>query len=192
MGFLDILGNIVSEAMSRAATDYARTAQRAGRNLDIRATEMHTSSQKQSVLEKAEKMRETAEKMKTAASKMKELSTSKWDSKWVTIGSLMQADLSPYSHCVGLYRHKVGGKIMYLGRAIEWDNGGLRKRLSDYRRTNDSARQHTSGRIINEHLDEITTDVLVVGEDEEAAVLTRKLEFIYIGKYNPEWNKLGK
>jgi len=191
MGFLDIISNIVSVAMSRAATDYARTAQRAGRDLDIRANEMYTSSQKQSAPGKAEMMREAAEKMKKAASKMKELSTNKWDSKWTTIGSLLHADLSPYGNCVGLYRHKVGGKIMYLGRAIEWDNGGLRKRLSDYRRTNDSARHHTSGRIINENLNEITTDILVVGDDEEAATLTRKLEFMYISKYNPKWNKQG-
>lgn len=37
---------------------------------------------------------------------------------------------------------------MYVGRAIELNNGGFRKRLSDYSRGSDSARNHKSGRLI--------------------------------------------
>ena len=97
--------------------------------------------------------------------------------------------MSPYNHCVGLYRHIVNGTTKYVGRAIELNNGGFRKRLSDYRRDSDSARKHMSGRIIHEHLDEIETYILVVGDTQEAIEITRKLEGEFVRKYNPEWNK---
>ena len=112
-----------------------------------------------------------------------------WDREWVSIGKLKDADLSPYNHCVGLYRHVVNGTTKYVGRAIELNNGGFRKRLSDYRRDSDSARKHTSGRIIHEHLDEIETYILVVGDTQEAIETTKKLEGEFVRKYNPEWNK---
>ena len=58
---------------------------------------------------------------------------------------IKMANLTPYNHCVGLYRHVINGKTMYVGRAIELHNGGFRKRLSDYCRESNSARKHTSG-----------------------------------------------
>lgn len=79
---------------------------------------------------------------------------------------------------------------MYVGRAIELHNGGFRKRLSDYCRESNSARKHTSGWTINEHSDEITTYILVVGDTEEAIVETKRLEGQFIAYYGfPEWNK---
>lgn len=115
-----------------------------------------------------------------------------WDRNWRCIGPLKSANLTPYNHCVGLYKHVVGGEIKYIGRAIELNNGGFRKRLSDYRRESDSARTHTSGRTINKNLDSITTYIMVVGSDEEAVENTKKLEALFIAKYRPEWNKMLK
>lgn len=113
-----------------------------------------------------------------------------WDNEWICIGPLKTANLTPYNHCVGLYRHVVNGKTMYVGRAIELYNGGFRKRLSDYRRESNSARKHLSGRTINEHLDEITTYILIVGDTDEAVVETKRLEGQFIEYYGfPEWNK---
>lgn len=111
-----------------------------------------------------------------------------WDHCWLPIGPLESADLKAYNHCVGLYRHKVRGKVMYIGRAIELNNGGFRKRLSDYRRDSDSARTHKSGQIIYDNLDKIHTDIMIVGYDKDAVEITRKLEMIFINKYDPEWN----
>lgn len=113
-----------------------------------------------------------------------------WDREWINIGSLKTANLTPYNHCVGLYMHVVDGKIKYIGRAIELNNGGFRKRLSDYRRASNSGRTHTSGRTINANLDNIRTQILIVGEDKEAVETTIKLERIFIAKYRPEWNKV--
>ena len=113
-----------------------------------------------------------------------------WDKEWICIGQLKTANLTPYNHCVGLYRHVVNGRTMYVGRAIELYNGGFRKRLSDYRRQSNSARKHLSGRTINEHLDEIITYILIVGDTEEAVLETKRLEGQFIAYYGyPEWNK---
>lgn len=117
-------------------------------------------------------------------------SIDEWDNEWRCIGKLVSADLSSLNHSVGLYRHTIGGETMYVGRALELHNGGLRKRLSDYRRQSNSARTHTSGRTVNEHLNDIVTYVLVVGDDEEAVEVTRKLEMRFIARYNPPWNKI--
>lgn len=113
-----------------------------------------------------------------------------WDKEWICIGPLKTANLTPYNHCVDLYRHVVNGRTMYVGRAIELYNGGFRKRLSDYRRQSNSARKHLSGRTINEHLDEIITYILIVGDTEEAVLETKRLEGQFIAYYGyPEWNK---
>lgn len=117
-------------------------------------------------------------------------SVSQWDNEWICIGLLKTADLTPYNHCVGLYKHMIDGKTMYIGRAIELHNGGFRKRLSDYRRESNSARKHLSGRNINEHLNEIITYILIVGDTEEAVMETKLLEGPFIAYYGyPEWNK---
>jgi len=117
-------------------------------------------------------------------------SVSELDSEWIDIGMLKTANLTPYNQYVGLYRHVINGKTMYVGRAVEWNNGGFRKRLSDYRRESNSARTHTSGRLIYEHLDEIRTYILVLGSDVKAAELAKRLEGPFIAKYCPPWNKM--
>lgn len=106
-----------------------------------------------------------------------------WDKEWIGIGPLKTANLTPYNHCVGLYRHVVNGKTMYVDRAIELHNGGFRKRLSDYRRESNSARKHLSGWTINEHLDDITTYILIIGDTEEAVLETKRLEGEFIAYY---------
>ena len=117
-------------------------------------------------------------------------SIAEWDREWIDIVMLKDANLSPYNHSVGLYRHVISGKTMYVGRAVEWNNGGFRKRLSDYRRPSDSARKHTSGKIINEHLNEIRTYLLITGDDATAANHAKQLEGAFIAKYRPAWNKM--
>lgn len=118
-----------------------------------------------------------------------EKSVAEWDKCWKSIGLLEFANLTPYNHCVGLYRHVINGKTMYIGRAIELNNGGFRKRLSDYRRESDSGRTHTSGKLIYKNLSKIETFILVVGNTEEAIETTKKLEKKFISLYNPPWNK---
>ena len=76
-----------------------------------------------------------------------------------------------------------------IAGAIELNNGGFRKRLSDYRGESNSVRKHASGRTIYEHLDEIETYILVVGNTQEAVDITKKLAGEFVRRYDPEWNK---
>lgn len=84
--------------------------------------------------------------------------------------------------------HKINGQIMYIGRAVEYNNGGFRKRLSDYCRDSDSARKHPSGQKIYTNRYRIQTYVMVVGKDREAAERTKRLEKQYVARYSPPWN----
>ena len=62
--------------------------------------------------------------------------------------------------------------------------------MVDSGRQSNSARKHLSGRTINEHLDEIITYILIVGDTEEAVLETKRLEGQFIAYYGyPEWNK---
>lgn len=77
------------------------------------------------------------------------LTLSQWDSRWIylgTLSSLSLENLQTYNKSIGLYKAEMNGEITYLGRAIEYNNGGFRKRLRDYVRNSDSARTHGSGK----------------------------------------------
>lgn len=184
-------GAVEREKLQRQRNDVARTIER---KIDT-YERMHPnmSSTQREKIEYARTQintrKEYVSSNKVAPSTANIKTVEEWDCEWISIGRLKDADLSPYNHCVGLYRHVVNGVTKYVGRAIELNNGGFRKRLSDYRRDSDSARKHTSGRIIHEHIDEIETYILVVGDTQEAVEKTRKLEGQFVRKYNPEWNK---
>lgn len=180
MGFFDIIANILGNAaksQTQALNEYERKLKEAERR------GVNTEEQRIKLQEAREKLNAAKEKISPDKDDIEA-----WDKKWVSIGKLVNANLSPLNNVVGLYKHVVKGEVKYIGRATEWNNGGLRKRLSDYRRGSDSARKHSSGRAINENLSEITTYVLIVGSDAEAAAKTKYLEPLFIDYYAPEWN----
>lgn len=84
-----------------------------------------------------------------------------WEGSWQYLGTLSTASLSNLSNSVGLYKAELGGKVVYIGRAVEYSNGGLRKRLSDYTRESDSSRKHTSGQLMNQHASQLSIDILI-------------------------------
>ena len=116
----------------------------------------------------------------------------KWDQQWQYIGVLESASLSEWNQSVGLYRARLNGEIVYIGRAVEWNNGGFRKRLSDYRRDSNSGRKHGSGQKMFAYREQLQIEILVTGEDFDAADIARKLEPLFVGKYKPEWNVMFK
>lgn len=115
-----------------------------------------------------------------------------WKSSWQHLGTLSSASLSHLSSSVGLYKARLGGEIVYIGRAVEYSNGGLRKRLSDYTRESDSSRKHASGQLMNQHASQLSIEVLITGSDEEAANTAKKLEQYFIVTHSPKWNKMFK
>jgi len=122
--------------------------------------------------------------------KMGTKTLNEWERSWAYLGPLSSLNLSHLSSSVGLYRAKLNGEIVYLGRAVEFSNGGLRKRLSDYTRESNSGRKHQSGQKMNKNADDLEIEILVTGKDAEAAMIAKKLEPYFIGLYRPEWNKM--
>lgn len=113
-----------------------------------------------------------------------------WDRTERGIGILdnLQGNLGNLSGYVGIYKAYYNGELVYIGRAVEYANGGFRKRLTDYVRESDSGRGTGSSSKMHEHRNQIRIGVIVVGDDYEAAQITKKLEVMLIGKYRPKWN----
>ena len=145
--------------------------------------------------QKARQMKELSKKAKSEGKPIPKIGGNtlrEWEGKWQHLGTLSSVNLSHLSGSVGLYRAKLGGKVVYIGRAVEHSNGGLRKRLSDYTRESNSSRTHKSGQLMNKHASELSMDVLITGEDAEASTVAKKLEQYFIGTHSPEWNKMFK
>ena len=68
-----------------------------------------------------------------------------WDADWTPVKGGFTVLHSELASEIGLFRADLGGTIMYIGKAVEVDNGGLRKRLSDFSRPSPSAREHHGG-----------------------------------------------
>jgi len=111
-----------------------------------------------------------------------------WEQEWRGLGILNNLNLTPYNRYVGVYRAWLNNRIIYIGRAIEWNNGGFRKRLSDYTRDSDSARKHKSGQKMYEYRDQLNMEIIITGSDEESTKVAGQLEARLIAKYQPAWN----
>jgi hypothetical protein len=112
---------------------------------------------------------------------------------WQPLEGGLNADLSAHNKNVGLYRIKnADGEVIYLGRELEHDNGGFRKRLRDYTRNSKSGRTHKSGMTINNDWQNHSVELLITGSDAEAAALARKLEPAAIRADQPLLNKHHK
>ena len=86
---------------------------------------------------------------------------------WTPLGPLSEAitDFSKYYKDIGVYRAILNNEIMYIGKTTELLNGGFRKRLRDYTRTSDSARNYPSGRLMHHHRNEVCIEILIFNRD---------------------------
>lgn len=113
-----------------------------------------------------------------------------WEAKERRIGILgnLQGNLTEYNHSIGIYKAYYIGKLVYIGRVIEYNNGGFRKRLTDYIRKSPSGRGTGSSSKMNLYKDEIQIGIIDVVSNEEDVEIVKKLERALIRKYRPEWN----
>jgi hypothetical protein len=109
---------------------------------------------------------------------------------WQNLEGGLRGDLSQLRDKIGLYRmtDRATGEVVYIGKAVEFNNGGLRKRLSDYTREGTSGRKHKSGRIIHENMNNLKVEVFAVNNDEDAVHLINNIEALTINLTNPSWN----
>ncbi|NIK76331.1 hypothetical protein FHS15_001438 [Paenibacillus castaneae] len=214
MAFWKTLGKVTSAIVEIGANSVAESQRKVGNRIQEYERKLSNaeSSDKMNNPEYARKVNENRQKFETAKQKVytNQSSTNKsvnknhngettignktiaeWDSKWRglgLLGSLSLSDLSAYNQSIGLYKAEMGGKIYYIGRAIEYNNGGFRKRLRDYVRESDSARTHKSGGKMNENADRIYISILVMGHSQEEVDAVKALESALVVKYLPEWN----
>jgi len=100
--------------------------------------------------------------------------------------------ISYLNKSIGLYKAILNDEVVYIGKATEWDNSGLTKRLRDYVRKSDSGRNYPSGQMMFNNKDNIHIQVLIVGDSKDSINTTECLEKLFIKEYNPKWNKLDK
>lgn len=98
-----------------------------------------------------------------------------WNELWVPRG-LLTSDFTDLRKSVDLYRARLEGAVVYLGKGTEHANGGLNKRLRDYTRPNGSARRHGAGPRLYALRERIEIGVLVTGHDAKAAHAADQLE----------------
>ena len=110
-----------------------------------------------------------------------------WDSLCMPIGTLSQ---KKFMSCkkIGLYKAILNNKIVYIGRAVEYSNGGLSKRLNDYVRNSDSGRKSAAGCKMHAYRGLLNIEILEIGDNENDVALVKLLERIYIYDLKPKWN----
>ncbi|NOI73987.1 hypothetical protein [Vibrio owensii] len=109
--------------------------------------------------------------------------------KWIQLGFLDESDcdFSIYNKDIGVYKGELNGELVYIGKAIELNNGGFRKRLRDYTRESDSARNYPAGIKMFENKDKVIISISLSDTVNEANMLEKEL----IKTLNPKWNGLG-
>lgn len=109
-----------------------------------------------------------------------------WDREWKAVDGGLKDYQPQLRHLAGLYRASLGGRVMAIGTGTDKD-GGLAKRLSDFRRDSQSGRDHYAGKLIHEHLDGLVVEVLITGSDPQAREVARQLKTPMIGLHAPAW-----
>lgn len=112
-----------------------------------------------------------------------------WDRLWEPVPEGLTRYHPELRHKVGLYRVFLGNKISALGTGVG-RNGGLAKRLSDFRRPSSSGRRHYAGQLIHERLDELRLEVLVTGADAKAREYALRLKPQMVWLHRPTWTTL--
>ena len=113
---------------------------------------------------------------------------------WVPLGALSEttSDFSKYSKDIGVYRAILNGEVVYVGKSTELSNGGFRKRLRDYTRTSNSARNYPAGELMHQHKDEIQIEIVIFERSLDSVSGIETLEAQLIKEFKPVWNNQNK
>jgi len=109
-----------------------------------------------------------------------------WDLDWKAVEDGLRHYQPQLRRSFGLYRISWGRQIMAMGTGTDKD-GGLAKRLSDFRRPSWSASNHYAGRLIRAHRCDLTVEVLIIGSDQRAREIAQQLKTPMIRRHKPVW-----
>ncbi len=109
---------------------------------------------------------------------------------WIPLGALTETttDFSDYNKDIGVYRASLDGEVVYIGKSTELDNGGFRKRLRDYTRSSNSARDYPAGKLMHQHKNEIQIEIVIFKQHLDSLSDIEKLETQLIKELKPIWN----
>lgn len=107
---------------------------------------------------------------------------------WIRLGLLDESDcdFSQYNKNIGVYKGELNCELVYIGKATEGNNGGFRKRLRDYTRESDSARNYPAGRKMFENKDKVIISISFTDSVNDAEIQEKEL----INTLDPKWNGL--
>ena len=113
---------------------------------------------------------------------------------WIPLGLLTETttDFSTYSTDIGIYRAILDNKVVYIGKATELGNGGLRKRLRDYTRSSASARNYPAGELMYSNRNNLQIEIVVFNRTVESIPNIEALEMQLIREMKPIWNSHEK
>ena len=111
-----------------------------------------------------------------------------WTKEWRRLEGGFNVRQTCVNKTVGLFRAVYSGQTMALGQACEYSNGGLRKRISDFRRKSESSRKGFMGEFIHDNRHQLEAYVLCVGKNEDAAAMTNQLRGYMLELYKPPKN----
>lgn len=112
-----------------------------------------------------------------------------WNARWEPLQGGFLKERPELRAYVGLARAVQNGEIKYVLRGTEHGKGGIEKSLVRIRGPEQSGNKGFGARQIRAHSNELELEVLKVGQDFEAAELTKKLKKLFVKLDDPEWNR---
>ena len=110
--------------------------------------------------------------------------TTKPELDWIVLDGWYRNKLVGFDQVRGLFRARLNGETMFIGRAAAQDSS-LKSRLDAYRRRYGTGRNHYAGQMIYDHRAEIVMGIAVL--DLPAFEINRLAEDL-IEKHQPPWN----
>lgn len=109
---------------------------------------------------------------------------------WIPLGILTEAstDFSTLSKDIGIYRAILNDEVVYIGKATELGNGGFRKRLRDYTRLSNSARDYPAGEKMYHNRENVHIEIVLFERTLESILKVDVLEEKLIREMKPIWN----
>ena len=117
-------------------------------------------------------------------------SLDEWDEEWVDVPGGFGVKHPQLTGMSGLYRGDQGGKVMVLGKASGMrPKNRLSKRLDDFRRPGVSGRDDPAGSFIYANRAIMKLQVLVTGDDADAAKVASELKDWMLARHKPRMNR---
>jgi hypothetical protein len=116
-------------------------------------------------------------------------SLDEWDEEWVDVAGGFRVKHPQLTGMSGLYRGDQDGEVMVLGKASGMrSKNHLSKRLDDFRRPGVSGRDDPAGTFIYANRDRMRLQVLVTGDNADAAKVASKLKGWMLVRHKPRMN----